>query len=607
MRSLFASALVLVTVVLFAPHSAAQAPAARKPDPVALLADAKKASGGPAWDGLRSQHSQVRLAAAGLEGVAERISDVTTGQSVIHYEIGPVVGAAGYDGKVAWTQDGYDSAKIETDKAAIELAVNAAYRDQLAFWYPDRARARIEYKERAEAEGRKYDVVTIAPDGGRPFEFWIGVETKLIERLVEKEARLTRIEHYSDRRDVDGVKIPFMVKTTRGDPKLDEIVVVRKIVFNEPLTTVAFGPPAEQPDLVFPAGRAAVDVEFEALSGHLFVRVMLDGRGPFRMLFDAGGANVLSSETASTLIGTERKLAGTVQVTATTLNGVEVGNQRYAIADIDAFLKRVEGLDDVAGIVGLEWFVRMPIKIDYARSRLTLYDPAQFKYTGTGARVPVANRGRLPQVRGSIDGNDGTFEIDTGSRASLTLNPAFAAKNDLAQKLNAKNVAITGAGVSGPMRSMLARGKMLKLGTVEVPNPVIAIPQIASDARAQTEIAGNVGFGILRQFAVTYDLPNDALYFERYLNFGTPDIADRGGLWLERAEDGYKVVDVVAAGPAAAAGLKAGDVIVEVNGREWKQTTLPALRDALRSAPGSRVRVKTAAGLEATLVLRDLV
>ena len=112
---------------------------------------------------------------------------------------------------------------------------------------------------------------------------------------------------------------------------------------------------------------------------------------------------------------------------------------------------------------------------------------------------------------------------------------------------------------------------------------------------------------MLRQFAITYDLPNDALYFERYLNFGTPDIADRGGLWLERGAEGYEVIDVVAAGPAAQAGLKAGDVIVEINGRAWSEVSLPALRDALRGPAGSRVRVKTGGGTEATLVLRDLV
>ena len=148
---------------------------------------------------------------------------------------------------------------------------------------------------------------------------------------------------------------------------------------------------------------------------------------------------------------------------------------------------------------------------------------------------------------------------------------------------------------------------MLKLGGVDVPNPIVAIPQGAGDATAKSEVAGNVGFALLRQFAVTYDLPNDALYFERYINFGTPDIADRGGLWLERASDGYKVVDVVKGGPADAAGLKAGDVIVEFNGYPWAQMPLPAIRESLRSSPGARVRMKTGAGADVVLVLRDMV
>ena len=334
---------------------------------------------------------------------------------------------------------------------------------------------------------------------------------------------------------------------------------------------------------------------------------MLDGRGPFRMLFDAGGTNVVAAETAALLVGSGNPVPRTLSVAATSLNGVELGGQRYVVADIDAFLRRVEGLDDVAGIVGLEWFVRLPIRVDYARSRLTLYDPAQFRSAGAGTRVPVAVRGRLPQLRGSIDGADGNFEIDMGSRGSLTLAPAFAAKHDLATRLSAKSEAITGAGMAGPMRSLLARGKMLKLGAVEVPYPVIAIPRETKGAFAQSDVAGNVGFGVLRQFAITYDLPNDALYFERYLNFGTPDITDRGGIWLERGAGGFAVVDVVAAGPAAQAGLKAGDVIVEVNGRVWSDVPLPALREALRGPSGSRVRLKTGDGTEATLVLRDLV
>ena len=607
--------LLPLLVALHVAPAPAQTPPARgkaadaaKPDPVALLDGAKAASGGAAWDALRNQRSEVRLTVAGMTGNVLRWNDIATGQSTLRFAIGPLTGASGFDGKVVWNQDGTDAPKIETDPAALELAANAAYRDKLAFWYPDRGRARIEFKERKESEGRKYDVVTIAPEGGRPFEFWIDAETRLIAQLVEREAQATRVEHYSDRREVQGVRIPFKVRTTRGDPKMDEMVDVQAIAFNQPLTDVSFAPPVEQQDLLFPNGRAQVEVPFEAMSGHLFVRVLLDGRGPFRMLLDAGGANVLTRQTAQLLAGEGKPVPRSVLVASTSIEGVELTGQRYLVGDIEPFLRRVEGVDDVAGVLGLEWFVRMPVKLDYARSRLTLYDPAAFKYAGSGTRVPVAVRGRLPQVAGSIDGVPGMFEIDTGSRGSVTLVPAFAAKNDLEKKLNAKTEAITGAGVAGPLRAVLARGKSLKLGTVDVPNPVVAIPRPGGDAAAGSgELAGNVGFGVMRQFAVTYDLPNDALYLERYLNFGTPDIADRGGLWLERLPEGYKVVDVVSGGPAAQAGLKAGDVIVEFNGVPAAQLPLPVARDALRATPGSRVKVKTAGGIEGTIVLRDLV
>jgi len=604
LRSLFIAALAVVAC-----HAGAQSPpsAPRAVDPRALLAAAKAASGGVAWDSLRSQHSEVNLAAAGLEGSVERWSDIMTGRSMLRYSIGPLTGAAGFDGNVVWTQDGLDPPKVETGAVARELAANAAYRDRLAFWYPVRAKAVVTFKGREEADGQKFEIVTIVPEGGRAFEFWIHADSGLIERLVEREAEVTRTEIYTDRRDVQGVKIPFHVRTTRGDPKFDEIVTVQKLNFNTPMTEVVYGIPVDAAELTFPVGSAAVEAPFEMHSGHLFVRVLLDGRGPFRMLLDSGGANVLTTRTVQSLAGAGKPVPQSVDVRISSINGVELGGQRYVVADIDAFLERVEGLDDIAGIIGLEWFVRMPIRIDYAKGRLTFHDPAQFKGDRAGTRVPVAARGRLPQVRGSIDGVEGAFEIDTGSRASLTLLPAFATKNNLSGKMNAKIEAITGAGLNGPVRSLLGRGKMLKLGTVDVPFPVVAIPLQAAGPMARADLAGNVGFGILRQFAVTYDLPNDAIYFERYINYGTPDIADRGGVWLELAADGFKVVDVVAAGPAAQAGLKTGDVIVEVNGRAWSELTLPVVRDILRGTPGVRVRVKTGGGTEGAIVLRDLV
>jgi hypothetical protein len=215
-----------------------------QPDPAEVLAAAKSASGGAAWDELASQHSKVSILAGGLTGTAERWSELTSGRSYMTFSLGPRAGALGYDGTIVWSQDASGESRIENAEAAMELATNAAYRDQLGFWYPSRHAARIRYKELASADGADFDVVAITPGGGREFELWVNTDTRLIERLVEPEAVATRSEIYMDWRDVQGVKVPFRVRLTRGDRRAAEIVVVDAMEFNVSVAGVRFERPA---------------------------------------------------------------------------------------------------------------------------------------------------------------------------------------------------------------------------------------------------------------------------------------------------------------------------------------------------------------------------
>ncbi|NDP43803.1 MAG: hypothetical protein GZ089_13960 [Aromatoleum sp.] len=426
-------------VVSFALVVAAASPLAQTAgngaaDPRGILEAAKSASGGAAWDALKTQHSKVSLATSGLAGTAERWADMTTGRSLLRYDLGALKGAVGYDGATPWSQDASGQSRAETADGARELAVNAAYRDRLAFWYPERGAAEIVYRGIAEADGAQFDVVRITPQGGRLFELWANRDTHLIERLLERDAQQTRTEHYMDFRPVQGVQIPFRVRSTRGDPKYDELVVVDAIEYNKPLDGIAFGLPAPpRPDFTFPAGRALVEVPFEVHNGHLFVRVMLNGKGPFRMLLDSGGVNVLMPKAAAALglkaegalpgagSGEAQQEVGLTMVDRLEVGGIVVEHQTFATIDLAAFIQRVEGLDDVAGLVGYELFKRFPVTLDYARSRAIFYDPATFRYAGGGTRVPFRFNEHVPEVDGSVDGVAGNFDIDTGSRGSRAM------------------------------------------------------------------------------------------------------------------------------------------------------------------------------------------
>ena len=607
---------LFVLILASSPVAFAQLGGPPKPDAELILAAAKSASGGAAWDALTSQHSKVTIHTGGFSGTAERWSDITTGRSVIRFAVGPISGASGFDGKVAWSQDETGKSQVETNATGRELAVNAAYRDRLAFWYRDRAPAVIAYKERTEAEGATFEVIRITPEGGRPFELWINAETKLIERLVEREESATRTETYMDLRPVQGVQIPFRVHASRGDPRFDETVVVESMNFNAPLTGVQFAQPAPpKPDFAFPAGKAQVDVPFEVHNGHLFVRVRINGKGPFRMLFDSGSLNVLMPRTATQLglknEGTqgadgEVPKIGLVRVDRLEVGGVALERQSFATIDLTELMRRVDGLDDVAGVVGYELFKRFPIRLDFVQSRATIHDPASFKYEGTGTPVPITFRGTAPKVAGTVDGVAGAFAIDTGSRGSLALTTPFADANGLVAKLGAKTEAIVGAGIGGPVRASLARANELQFGGIAIRNPVTTLVRDGQGALGDPNLAGVIGFGILRQFNVTFDYPRSVIHFEKNGAFGT-DTFDRAGLWLERGAKGIEVVDAVAGGPAAAAGIRAGDVIVAVNGKAWSSTSLAAIRNELKSAPGTKVRLKLGSGGEKVVTLRDLI
>jgi C-terminal processing protease CtpA/Prc len=143
---------------------------------------------------------------------------------------------------------------------------------------------------------------------------------------------------------------------------------------------------------------------------------------------------------------------------------------------------------------------------------------------------------------------------------------------------------------------------------VAVVKPVTYLSQQTKGAFADVYLAGNVGYGVLRQFDITFDYPRQQLFFEKNADYGRPDIADRSGMWLERTKRGFEVVDVVAGGAAEEAGLKAGDVIVAIDGKPTSAWLLPDARTRLKAAEGTRVRLSIARSKrELELKLRNLV
>ena len=587
-----------------------------------VLSKVKEASGGKAWDAVLTMRTKATLATGGMTGPVESWDDVRKGRYVDTVELGPIRQAQGFDGAVLWMQDTSRQVRKDEGGDQREAAANDAYRRSLAYFFPDRWPATLEPPATKEEAGRRFQVVRITPKDGRPFDFWVDAKTWLIDRVVEKAAVETRTTFVSDYRAVQGVKVPFTIRSTNGETKYDQIITVQSVELNLPVEEARFRMPAPPPaDFKFANDARSTTVPFELINNHIYLMVTLDGKGPFRMLFDTGGANIVTPELARQIgLKTEGALQGRgvgeksedvalSKVGSLRVGDVTVSNQVFAIYALGS-LASAEGVAQ-SGLIGYEVLKRFTVRVDYENSRLTLTDPAVFAYEGKGTTVPFQFHGHVPQVEGEIDGIAGRFDIDTGSRASITLLGPFAEKHNLKDRYAARVEAVTGWGVGGAARSLVARAGTLRLGSVEVASPVTELSLQKKGSFTDPYVAGNVGAGVLKRFNIVFDYANQKLIFEPNALASKPDVFDRSGMWLNQGEAGFEVIDVVPGGPAAQAALRSGDRILAVDGRKATELDLPAIRGRFKSEPaGTQVRLTIRSGdatREVVLTLKELV
>jgi predicted metalloprotease with PDZ domain len=150
------------------------------------------------------------------------------------------------------------------------------------------------------------------------------------------------------------------------------------------------------------------------------------------------------------------------------------------------------------------------------------------------------------------------------------------------------------------------------LGDVTVENPLTAFSTDKGGAGASEAFPNNVGGGILKRFVVTFDYDHNLMYLKPIAEpVADLDTFDRSGMWINQVDGGFKIFDVTKGGPAEAAGLAKGDVIVAINGKPASSISLSDIRQQLRDdAPGAVVNltIKQESGSKKVAVtLRDLI
>lgn len=381
------------------------------------------------------------------------------------------------------------------------------------------------------------------------------------------------------------------------------------------LSVLALCGRASADEVEFPSQTKSVEVPFELASEHIYLDVEINGKGPFKFIFDTGAVNVLTPEAAQRL-----GLATSGEITAKGTGGVQSASEakvesirigEVTLRDQQFYVLELPSSDvtgrKVDGLIGHGWLSVLPTKIDYAGSRITFYPAKGYRYAGPASGLPLRLRGTRPQVEAIVDGIPGKFTVDTGSSGSLILFPAFVAKNDLMAKYQPKTRVMSAVGVGGPVYSWVTRAGHLELSGDKIDRPLTYLSLARAGAATDDKTAGSLGFGVLRRFSITFDYPDGKVYFEPNGSIGSPDSADRSGLRVETSADGFKVVFVAEGSPGASAGLKAGDVIRTVDGRPAADIGLQSFRAMLKGEVGTRILLNLIEGeAPSTIELAEL-
>src|SRR5579884_1509994 len=566
-----------------------------------VIRDSSVALGTSALRNIRVIRVNARVTAAGLSGTQTQWIGVASSRFAEFAKLPPLEQDDGYDGNVVWNRDQSGLVWHDGSDAGRSTEISNAYMAEFGLWKPSADGADVSYQGTQTDKGRPYDVLRVTVPGSKlPLDLWFDRATHLLVRESQAVGPVVNTATLSHYRRVGGLMVPYTIHVDNTNGNNSDTTI----------TAVAVNPADGEAHLTAPISnvhdfsmlnrRTSTTVPFELAENHVYVDVMLNGKGPYHMIFDTGGANIVDPAVAKE-IGTAGK--GTVQgsgVGAQTesfsfakVNALQVGdavirNQMFTVAPVRAGFGISAG-KPADGLIGWEVLARYVTTFDYQNKHVVFTMPGAATPPAGAHVIPFVFNGTQPQIACSIDGIASQCTIDTGARDTMTFYAPYLQAHPQVQPATVTANGVTGFGVGGASLGSLGRLQSFSIDDLTLQDLIATYSSSTRGAFANPFTAANLGGNLLRRFNITFDygrktmalVPNDA--------FAQRDTYERSGLFLVNVGGKITVVDARQGTPAATAGLGKGDVITSINGKPTSGMTLGTVRDFFTAQAGTVV------------------
>jgi hypothetical protein len=253
-------------------------------------------------------------------------------------------------------------------------------------------------------------------------------------------------------------------------------------------------------------------------------------------------------------------------------------------------------------VLGSEFFNSAAIGIDWDRSQLTLTPSARFNAPAGAELVPLKKREAFHFVEVAVAGLppiEALFDLGNGS--AINLPSDYWSKQPVLANLPYAESQIGGVGGLHPSRAVTLPSVTFGGQTFRrVPGG------LGPDSRGNDPAHGsNVGIGMLKQFNVTLDLGNSRMFLSPR-NSPPSFQRDRSGVRTTLDGGALKVAFASPQGPGHAAGIRAGDRIVAIDGRPIDPATdAGAQAEWARAPAGTKVAMTLSDGRAVAFQLAD--